>query len=46
MLAGYLKDDYFVLSMDFALEDIAGMLEEYEEDHQTGMKIPQMAEWI
>lgn len=36
----------FDVDMDFAPEDIAGMLEEYEEDHQTGMEIRQMAEWI
>lgn len=36
----------FSVDMSFHLSDITGMLTEYEQDHQTGMDISQMAELI
>lgn len=36
----------FTVDMDFAPEDIATMLQEYEEDHHTGMDIAQMSRLI
>lgn len=36
----------FLVDLSFSAEDIAGMLETYEEDHRTGMKIREMSEWI
>lgn len=36
----------FNVDMSLKVSDIAGMLEEYEGDHNTGMNISQMAEWI
>jgi len=32
--------------MSFSPEDIAGMLEEYEADNQTGMNIPELSALI
>ena len=36
----------FNVEMKFSTQDIAGMLEEYEQDHQTGMEIAEIAELI
>lgn len=36
----------FKVNMSFSPDEIAGMLQEYEEDHATGMDIVQMAGWI
>lgn len=36
----------FLVDMSFSVEDIAGMLAEYEEDHRTGMELGSMAELI
>ena len=36
----------FLVDMSFSIEDIMGMLEEYEEDYHTGMDIRQMAVMI
>lgn len=36
----------FDVDMSFSPEDIAGMLEEYEADHQTGMNIPELSALI
>ncbi len=36
----------FLVDMSFSAEDIAGMLEEYEQDHGTGMDIMAMAQRI
>ncbi len=36
----------FDVNMSFSREEIAGMLEEYEEDHSTGMNIRQMSELL
>lgn len=36
----------FDVDMSFSPEDIAGMLEEYETDHQTGMNIPELSALI
>lgn len=36
----------FTVDMSFSVQDIEGMLEEYEEDCHTGMNIPQIAEVI
>ena len=36
----------FDVDMSFSPEDIAGMLEEYENDHQMGMDIPKMSTLI
>ena len=36
----------FNMDMSFSAEEIAGMLEEYEADHHTGMEIRRMSEWI
>ena len=36
----------FLVDMNFSVQDIAGMLEEYESDHHTGMDIKRMAEML
>lgn len=36
----------FTVNMDFLPQDIAGMLQEYEDDYQTGMDIAQISELI
>lgn len=36
----------FTADMSFSVTDIAGMLEEYERDHQTGMDIGQIAQLL
>lgn len=36
----------FKVEMSFSKEDIAGMLDEYEKDYHTGMKIAEMAELL
>lgn len=36
----------FLVDMSFSQKDIAGMLTEYEQDHQTGMHVDQIAAWI
>lgn len=36
----------FDVDMSFSKEEIAGMLEEYEEDHHTGMDVPKMAGYL
>lgn len=36
----------FKVEMSFSIQDIAGMLEEYENDHHTGMCIEEMAQAI
>lgn len=36
----------FLIRMEFNAEEIAGMLSEYETDHQTGMKLEEVAQYI
>lgn len=36
----------FLVDMNFSVQDIAGMLTEYEEDHQTGMNIDEMSKLL
>lgn len=36
----------FNIDMSFHLEDVEGMLKEYENDHHTGMNIHDIAQWI
>ncbi len=36
----------FLVDMNFSVEDIAGMLQEYEADHHTGMNLVQMASFL
>ena len=36
----------FRVDMSFSAEEIAGMLRQYEEDHDTGMDVAAIAEWL
>jgi uncharacterized protein YxeA len=36
----------FSVSMDFTSLDISGMLQDYEQDHRTGMNVPEMSELL
>ena len=36
----------FLIDLSFHQEEIAGMLEEYEQEHHTGMNVQMMAEWL
>ena len=36
----------FKIDMNFSVDDISGMLNEYEQDYQTGMDVVEIAEMI